>query len=283
LKATTLTRNFYHGLAVVIAITLFGCASQNRTVLTPTEKLNVEAFHCGEQWMTEVDDLLISGDGSGHGPDLGSQEWQSVIEFKLGVRSYSDKPDRSTQDWCRYIDEHLKQHTLHTPSFACNEVRAGSMEAVICDSAALSRLDRRLNSVYKKIVKEPHSKQLKAEQRGWIKGRNACWKSSDSTHCLKQSYIHRIAELEARFALVTSSGHTTYLCNDKLLSVFYYDTQPPSIVAEFNDSEKLMFIDNSASDTHYRGGDYHLKVQSNVAILTWGYYQQPIQCKVTVD
>lgn len=75
MKATTLTRNFYHGLAVVIAITLFGCASQNKTVLTPTEKLNVEAFHCGEQWMTEVNDLLISGDGSGHGPDLGSQEW----------------------------------------------------------------------------------------------------------------------------------------------------------------------------------------------------------------
>ena len=43
----------------------------------------------------------------GHGPDIGSEEWKSVIEFKLGIRGNPDVPDRNSSQWCDYIDKLL--------------------------------------------------------------------------------------------------------------------------------------------------------------------------------
>ena len=61
------------------------------------------------------------------------------------------------------------------PSYACDKVKAGSIEAMICEDTELSALDRKLAGVYaaasKKAINE-HPPLLKAEQRGWIKGRN---------------------------------------------------------------------------------------------------------------
>jgi hypothetical protein len=59
---------------------------------------------CTETWYRSVESAIPSGDGMGHGPDVGSEEWQSVIEFKLGVRGNPGIPDRNSQEWCHYID-----------------------------------------------------------------------------------------------------------------------------------------------------------------------------------
>jgi hypothetical protein len=59
---------------------------------------------CTAQWYQFVEHKLVSGDGQGHGPDIASDEWKSVIEFKLGIRGQSELPDRASQDWCRLID-----------------------------------------------------------------------------------------------------------------------------------------------------------------------------------
>lgn len=45
---------------------------------------------CTAQWYRFVEQVLVSGDGQGHGPDLGSDEWKGVIEFKLGIRDQTD-------------------------------------------------------------------------------------------------------------------------------------------------------------------------------------------------
>jgi hypothetical protein len=60
---------------------------------------------CSPQWFQFVEEKLATGDSEGHGPDLGSSEWRSVVEFKLGVRGDPAVPDRSTGQWCIYIDE----------------------------------------------------------------------------------------------------------------------------------------------------------------------------------
>ncbi|GLP96435.1 hypothetical protein [Paraferrimonas sedimenticola] len=62
---------------------------------------------CSEAWNQKVEDKVTSGDGQGHGPDLGSLEWRSVVEFKLGIRDSQDKPDLDSDAWCTYIDEIL--------------------------------------------------------------------------------------------------------------------------------------------------------------------------------
>ena len=61
--------------------------------------------HCSEQWFRFVEEKLPTGDSEGHGPDLGSLEWRSVVEFKLGIRGDPTIPSRETDQWCTYVDE----------------------------------------------------------------------------------------------------------------------------------------------------------------------------------
>ncbi len=59
---------------------------------------------CTYSWYQSVESALPSGDGMGHGPDIGSAEWRSVIEFRLGIRGNADVPDRDSDEWCGYIN-----------------------------------------------------------------------------------------------------------------------------------------------------------------------------------
>ena len=63
------------------------------------------AAPCTKEWNQFVDKKLVSGDGQGHGPDLGSDEWKGVIEFKLGIRGQADLPARDSDDWCQLVDQ----------------------------------------------------------------------------------------------------------------------------------------------------------------------------------
>ena len=60
---------------------------------------------CSKPWLRMVEQKLSTGDGQGHGPDLGSSEWRSVVEFKLGIRGNPGVPDRDSEEWCTYIDQ----------------------------------------------------------------------------------------------------------------------------------------------------------------------------------
>ena len=59
---------------------------------------------CTQQWFKSIEAAVPTGDGRGHGPDLGSEEWQSVVEFKLGIRDKTATPERNTAAWCGYVD-----------------------------------------------------------------------------------------------------------------------------------------------------------------------------------
>ena len=91
------------------------------------------------------------------------------------------------------------------PSFACDRVERGSIEELVCRDEALSALDRTLARVYAAAAAKAgneHPPVLKAEQRGWVKGRDDCWKSDDKRQCVESEYSRRIAELQARYRLV---------------------------------------------------------------------------------
>lgn len=59
---------------------------------------------CTTDWYSVVEKQVPTGDSHGHGPDLGSGEWRSVVEFKLGIRGNTEVPPRGTDQWCDYID-----------------------------------------------------------------------------------------------------------------------------------------------------------------------------------
>jgi len=87
-----------------------------------------------------------------------------------------------------------------SPSFDCAKA-SGEVENLICKDAELAKLDRSLSQLYSTVLKNtPASQQktLKVEQRGWVKGRNDCWKSDDVRGCVANEYHARINELKDR-------------------------------------------------------------------------------------
>jgi hypothetical protein len=59
---------------------------------------------CSESTYQRFEAYAPTGDGRGHGPDVGSDEWKSVIEFRLGIRGVPGVPSRDDEAWCRFVD-----------------------------------------------------------------------------------------------------------------------------------------------------------------------------------
>ncbi|WP_374515479.1 MliC family protein [Niveibacterium sp.] len=170
------------------------------------------------------------------------------------------------------------------PSFSCTKVAEGSVEAMVCGDAALSPLDRKLASVYAAAsakAKHEHPNTLKAEQRGWVKGRDDCWKSADVHACVQGEYQRRIAELQARYRLVDSLGPVRFACDGNAaneLVVTYFKTEPATLIAERGDSSALMFQQASASGTRYAGRNETLAEHQGEVRVVWGYEAPEMRC-----
>ena len=171
------------------------------------------------------------------------------------------------------------------PSFSCAEVEAGSIEAMICGDSELATLDRKLADVYAAAMAkaaDEHPPVLKAEQRGWIKGRNECWKSDDKRQCVADQYQRRIAELRARYRLVPATGPVTFYCDDNAANavvVTFFQTDPPTLIAERGDSVSLMYQKPAASGTRYQGRNESFWEHQGEARITWGYGAPEMLCK----
>ncbi|WP_257287374.1 hypothetical protein [Endozoicomonas sp. SESOKO2] len=86
---------------LTIGLLLTGCSA-----FKGSEKKSM----CSESWYEFVESILFTGDSMGHGPDLGSPEWRSVVEFRLDLRDQGLLPDRSSDRWCEAIVQFLKAH-----------------------------------------------------------------------------------------------------------------------------------------------------------------------------
>jgi uncharacterized protein len=173
------------------------------------------------------------------------------------------------------------------PSFDCSKVEKGSIEELVCQSDELSALDRQMDEVYgasaKKATNE-HPPVLKAEQRGWIKGRNDCWKSATIPDCVKLNYQLRIAELQARYQLLPGNGPFAFSCDgDPRLEVIttFYRTDPPTLIAERGDSVSLMYASPSSSGSKYEGQNTMLWEHQGKATIRWGYEAPEMKCVKT--
>ncbi|KGI78835.1 lysozyme inhibitor LprI family protein [Oleiagrimonas soli] len=248
---------------------------------------------CTAAWYRWVDRHVRTADADGHGPDVGSSEWKSSVEFRLGLRGQAQLPERDSPAWCRFIDARVRARIAHAqpmpaapaptdrPSFACDKAAAGSTEALICGDPALAAMDRELARVYAAAADKADARmrpQLRAEQRGWIKGRDDCWKSEDRPACVRSAYQQRIAELQARYRLVASQGPQFFTCNgrraDEVVLTFFA-TRPRTLIAERGDRSSLMY---AASPTLYQGRNERIALRGNRLTLVWGHAAAPMQC-----
>jgi uncharacterized protein len=174
------------------------------------------------------------------------------------------------------------------PSFDCGNVEAGSIEERVCKDVGLAAMDRKLAEVYAAAARLAVNEQLpglQAEQRGWIKGRNDCWKSTDQRTCIEDSYRLRIAELQARYRLIPGVGPVRYVCDGdprNEVSATFFQTDPPTLIAERGDSVSLMYQQPSGSGAKYRGRNESFWEHHNCeALITWGDCTKEMRCKRT--
>lgn len=89
-------------------------------------------------------------------------------------------------------------------SFDCAKADNSAEEAV-CDDPRLARLDVELSRLYQLALNGPNMssdrlRELKSMQRGWIKGRDDCWKSDVGLNgCIAGSYAIRIDEIRTGY------------------------------------------------------------------------------------
>lgn len=187
------------------------------------------------------------------------------------------------------LGQSLSAKASDSPSFDCTKTLKGSIEEMICKDTGLIALDLQLNQVYNeatKLAQNEHPSTLKSMQKGWVKGRNECWKSEDKQQCVTNEYQHRIAELQAQYRLVEKIGPMTYRCNgdtNHQLVVNFFKTQPATLIAEYGDSVSLMFIDPSASGAKYQGRNESFWEHHGEAKVVWGYEAPEMSCKLVAQ
>lgn len=153
---------------------------------------------------------------------------------------------------------------------------------MICESPELSRLDRKMAEVFTAALEtlDVAPRTLSAAQRGWIKGRDACSLSERAPVCVRDAYLRRIAELQARYGLVPYSAPVIYSCKDdkEPLVVTFFETQPPTLLARRADQETLMFLQPAASGSRYAGTNEVFWEHGGEATVRWGFDKEEMRC-----
>jgi len=83
------------------------------------------------------------------------------------------------------------------PAFDCEQAE-GQVEVLICTDPDLAARDRELDALFQRVLQRIPAAQradLRAQQRGWIKGRNDCWKSEAVAACVAEEYARRVSAL----------------------------------------------------------------------------------------
>ncbi|QID17684.1 DUF1311 domain-containing protein [Nitrogeniibacter mangrovi] len=152
------------------------------------------------------------------------------------------------------------------PAFDCTKVDRDAPRRV-CADPDLAALDRELNRVYRLALRgsslsSERRQTLKVMQRGWIKGRDDCWKAADLTACVREAYVLRIHELRegyvgarAQDEAGISLGPWRLDCGglDAAISVSFVNSVTPHAVMRWGD--RVLFLDQarSASGARYVG------------------------------
>jgi len=172
------------------------------------------------------------------------------------------------------------------PSYDCAQAE-GTVEKLICRDAALAARDRQLNAVYRAAIAKARDKpavQLRAEQRGWIKGRNDCWKANGQPiwitaswtentvpGCVAAQYRLRTAELQAVWQLLPAST-VTYACQDNPaneLVAGFHASDPPTVRIERGDRTRILWQVGPVEAGWHEGQNVSLVRQGDGVKVSW--------------
>jgi len=151
-----------------------------------------------------------------------------------------------------------------SPAFDCAKAKS-SAEKLICEDADLAKLDRLVADRYAAALEAikgldagsaKAENTLRATQRGWIKGRDECWKAADLRECVEAAYLRREGQLVARWMLEKPKGTSFWECGgnpaNEVVTVFF-DTTLPSVRFERGDTIDTGSLVRAASGSRYEG------------------------------
>ena len=155
-----------------------------------------------------------------------------------------------------------------TPSFDCAKAES-SAEELVCSDAPLAALDQELARLFAlardsaDLTSEQRS-TLIAMQRGWIKGRDDCWKADDLRACVVAEYLTRILDLRREYPAARSAddagisrGPFTVTCDGfpQPISFIIAKTDPELAWLEWPDGFLALTQTRSASGVRYATGE----------------------------
>jgi uncharacterized protein len=152
----------------------------------------------------------------------------------------------------------------NSPSFDCAKAES-SAETLICENAELAQLDTRIAARYAAAVAtvgqmdsgaREAERELRAIQRGWIKGRDDCWKAEDPMECIRASYLQREGELVAQWLLDEPTEVVFWTCDGNPANevvTYFFDTEAPSVRFERGDTIDTGQLVRTASGSKYEG------------------------------
>ena len=172
------------------------------------------------------------------------------------------------------------------PAFSCAKAQ-GEVETLICSDASLAALDRKLDAVYTAASAKARGKlatQLREEQRGWVKGRNDCWKANGVETwvtatwtvntvkaCVDAQYRLRTSELQAVWQLLPPRT-VAYACQNNPANgvvANFFETDPATIRLERGDRTKTLWRVGVAATGPYGGQNVTLVQQGNELKVSW--------------
>ena len=172
------------------------------------------------------------------------------------------------------------------PAFDCSKAQ-GEVEQLICKDEGLAALDRKLDEVYKAALAKARDdvpQFLRTEQRGWVKGRNECWKAKDGTYitaswqaknareCVEGNYKIRTSELQALMRLVPPKGPVFFACENNPANevvATFFETDPPTARLEREDKTVTVWLVPAGSGSKYEGQNVEFWTKGKEAAVTW--------------
>ena len=198
------------------------------------------------------------------------------------ARPESDRTDVSEYDSVTDADEKTK---AEAPSFDCAKADS-SAEQLVCSDPVLARLDKELTRLYALALADTHlpppsRAELRTMQRGWVKGRDDCWKAKNVRECVVSTYAMRILEMRAGHANARSadsegisSGPVAFECEglDFGIGAVFIDSNPDVAALKWLDREVALSQVDTGSGAKYQGnsfeGSYSLRTKGDDAVLT---------------
>lgn len=166
------------------------------------------------------------------------------------------------------------------PSFDCATARH-EIEEMVCEDPDLAKLDVKLAGVFESALKKvaampntaPEIRHMKAYELRWSRQRNECARSKNAKECTADSYRYRIADLQARFFLVTSKAPAVYLCRDNpknALIVTYLESDPATVRLDHAGKTAITFKDDEGDGKRFDSPQgISFEVEGDMALVNW--------------